>query len=226
MNASTISSTTAVSCPGVFGQTSRHGLLEACTLEIRGIVLPALSGEGPGEGEHFGPRCPEVPETSMGLLKKVEYPPLLKPGLYRLTLEDVFELCVQRFPASTTRPLIMKGLREVVRRLEESGIEADLLVDGSFLTSKENPEDVDVALKVDIRMYESGTPEQKAVLEQVNAGFKSELLCDTYVFFAFPESDERARMNPLLEAYWIKQFGFSRGESLKGIAVLVLGGKK
>jgi len=59
----------------------------------------------------------------------------------------------------------MTGLRQVVARITESGISCVLWIDGSFLTEKIDPGDVDLVALVPSRFYDNGTDEQRAVAE-------------------------------------------------------------
>lgn len=64
----------------------------------------------------------------------------LKAGVHEATLE---ELAAAFGAVNFRRRAIMDGLRWVVERLRNYGVET-IWVDGSFLTSKERPGDVDV----------------------------------------------------------------------------------
>ncbi len=153
-----------------------------------------------------------------------EYPPILPIGFHRMSLKNLEEQCVKRFPDSMTRQQIMTGLRDIIQRLSDGGIRAEIWVNGSFLTRKRDPRDADIVLRIPIQVYENGNPEQKALLEWVHSNLKLNHHCDSYVFFVFPPEDSRSVCNDYLHAYWIKQFGFSRGQEMKGIAVLEIGG--
>ncbi len=153
-----------------------------------------------------------------------EYPPILPIGFHRMSLENLEELCVRRFPDSVTRQRIMAGLMHIFQRLSDGGILADIWVNGSFLTHKRDPGDADIVLRIPIQVYENGTPEQRALLEWAGSNQKRDHHCDSYVFYVFPAGDSRAVSNDYLHAYWIRQFGFSRGQEMKGIAVLEIGG--
>lgn len=125
------------------------------------------------------------------------------------------------FPLSTSRGAIFEGLKKFVERLETDGVEGELWLDGSFLTEKINPKDVDVVLRIDGGLYNSGTVEQRAAVDWVIANQKAALKCDSYVLFEYPDP-----ANPLHEegkwwySYWHKQWGFSREDDPKGIAVV------
>lgn len=159
----------------------------------------------------------------MQVTPKLEYQPLLNIGLHKMSLEEIEKMCVSQFPNSSTRQQIMEGLKVVVKRLEKANVVAELWVDGSFLTHKNDPADSDVVLRVDVGIYENGTAEQREAIDWITSNLKKDHLCDSYIFFSYPSEDKRAVLNDYMNAYWLKQFGFSRGENLKGIAVLPIG---
>lgn len=79
---------------------------------------------------------------------KEEFPPLLEPGFHVTTLADLRSGCVTAFPLSKSRAQIMDGLEKFVDMLRSEGIVGDLWIDGSFMTQKLDPEDVDIVLSV------------------------------------------------------------------------------
>lgn len=152
---------------------------------------------------------------------KPEFPPLLPLGLHSMTLADVRNMCVSAFSPSTTREEIMDGLETLVTALANVRVPAEVWIDGSFLTQKTNPEDVDLALCMRGEAYDYCTDEQRNTVDVVSqVDLKPPLHCDSYVFFEYPESHPLYWDGQWNRAYWIKQFGFSRGEERKGIAMV------
>jgi Family of unknown function (DUF6932) len=153
---------------------------------------------------------------------KPEFPPLLTPGFHSVSLGEVRGLCVTKFPTSLTRRAIMDGLRQVIRKLNEADIEGELWLDGSFLTEKIDPEDVDYLLCVGSDIYDVD-PAKRAVIDWAShADLKTSHLCDAYKWveykpghplFAYSEDERR---------YWADFFGTSRKKIRKGIAVVTL----
>jgi hypothetical protein len=148
---------------------------------------------------------------------KPEFPPLLKPGFHPVGLEGVRRLCVHRFPQSVTRPRIMQGLDEVVAMINRSGIRGEVWVDGSFLTDKLNPDDVDIILVLTRKDYDGLLVDQRSFFRWFRTtSLQQQYRCDNYgVVFddGVPESE-------WLKAYWLRQFGFSRSDDMKGLAVI------
>lgn len=150
---------------------------------------------------------------------KPEFPPILPVGLHPMSVVEIRAMCVGAFPLSTTRNEIMSGLEVLVGALTKGQIPTEVWVDGSFVTQKVDPEDVDVVLCMQGEAYNNGTQEQRNAVDVVRkVDLKSPLHCHSFVFFEYPESHPLYWKGQWERAYWIKQFGFSRGEDFKGIA--------
>jgi hypothetical protein len=154
---------------------------------------------------------------------KQEFPPIFPPGFHPISVEQLEEICVGKFNGSETRKQILDGLKEVLYRLDSVGIKADVWINGSFTTLKENPEDVDIAVKIDHTYLEQGTPEQIETLKWIEGNLKGSHKCDSYIIHLFPQDDPRAVLNEYNLAMWIRQFGFSRKDEYKGLAVIQTG---
>lgn len=159
----------------------------------------------------------------MASADKPEFPPLLKPGLHRVQTLDLRRLCVEAFPRSGTRPIIMQGLQRLIAILESRRITGELWVDGSFLTEKIDPEDVDIVLRIESEFVDRASTKQHATLEWfARADLKPDFLCDSYALVEFPTTDPRHAIGQHWRTYWFDLFGTSRRKEPKGIAVLDL----
>jgi hypothetical protein len=152
-----------------------------------------------------------------------EFPPLWSQGFHELSLTDVENACVSAFDLSTTRKDLMAALQLVVEQLNENGIAGEIWLDGSFVTEKINPKDVDFILVADSSVYDEGTDEQRAVLDGLTDGelWRPPLLCDTNAAYIDPP-DLQGTSNVM--EYWTNRFGLSLGDRTpKGIVVIKLG---
>ena len=119
----------------------------------------------------------------------------------------------------------------MVERILSSGITGDLWVDGSFITQKIEPGDIDIVLNLDSGFLAQATPTQMASLHwlgttdaTVRAQMKHDYSCDAYAFCDIP-AGQPGHPGIDLRQYWLNQFGIDRSGASKGIAVLsVLGG--
>jgi hypothetical protein len=147
---------------------------------------------------------------------KPEYPPLLSVGFH--PFDSLQRLCVDHFPRSVTRARLMANLEGIISRLNQAAMKAELWIDGSFLTEKLNPEDVDLVVCVDGRDSASFDVAQRAALDWVQTGNLWERYgCDAYAFVR-----NRRPEDEWIYAYWLRQFGFSRANEMKGLAVVRL----
>lgn len=151
---------------------------------------------------------------------KPEYPPLLPVGFREMTVKELRELCVTRFPLSKKRAAIMDGLEYVLSCLSLVGVVADVWVDGSFLTEKIEPEDSDIVVCIQSDVYENGSNAQKVAIDWVASNLKADHKCDSYVHVEYAQGHPLQPEGEWMRAYWIKQFGFSRGEEYKGMALI------
>jgi hypothetical protein len=154
---------------------------------------------------------------------KAEYPPLLTEGFHERALWQLRDVCVGAFPRSTTRGAIMDKLEQVIAEISRHGIPGELWVDGSFLTRKENPEDVDVVLRIDADVYDNGTQAVRQVVDWIISNLKQTHMCDSYVWLEYPDGHALHDESEWNRAAHMAGFGWSRDKAdMKGIAVVRL----
>lgn len=145
--------------------------------------------------------------------------------MYPMSIPELRSLCVDSFPSSKTRVDIMHGLAKVVSALEEAELFGELWIDGSFLTEKVDPRDVDLSLRISSEAYEHGTEKQRAAIDWVSSNLRSQLKCDSYVFMEYAADDPLFWHGEYMYSYWMRQWGFSRDErTMKGFVVYALDG--
>lgn len=152
-----------------------------------------------------------------------EYPPLWPQGFHQVSLTDIENACVAPFEISITRPDLMAAFQLVVEQLKEKGISGTIWLDGSFVTKKINPSDIDFILVADSRVYDEANEEQREVLDGLTDGemWRPPLLCDTNAAYIDPPEQEGT--SNVLD-YWTNRFGFSLTDRTpKGILVIELG---
>jgi len=77
-------------------------------------------------------------------------------------------------------------------------------------------------LRIQAHLYENGTPRQKAAIDWIKGNLKSSHSCDSYLLIEWPVNHKNYWVGEMSYAYWMKQWGFSRGDEMKGIAVITL----
>lgn len=101
---------------------------------------------------------------------KFDHPPLLAPGRHFMTLSDVELLCVTPFQGSarSRRERLFYGLEELAQDILRVGLRCRAFVDGSFLTVKPEPDDIDVLVSIDDDVMQDLTTEQRILVDALN----------------------------------------------------------
>jgi len=104
--------------------------------------------------------------------------------------------------------------------LAESGLAGELWINGSFLTEKRDPGDIDVVLRISGEVVDNATDSQAVALE---AFLNSE---DCHAFFVphWPKGHKNYDDGEELGVYWQGWWGSSRSGDSKGHAVIQFGG--
>lgn len=153
---------------------------------------------------------------------KTEFAGLLRPGLWPMELERLSELCVldDRFKLSATRKRILKSWREIGTVLSAGGITGDIWIDGSYLTEKIDPEDIDMLLRVPSSLYDSD-PIKRGIIDWATSPDRWDShSCDSYLWVEYTEGHPLHAESDSFLKYWERWFGHSRLGEPKGIAVL------
>jgi hypothetical protein len=147
---------------------------------------------------------------------------LLSGGRHWVTLDELRALCVAAFFLSKRRELLLVVVTDVLRALSGENIIAEVWIDGSFLTRKIDPDDVDLVVVLDAENVPPATATAAwAVLHRINdQEFNQPLKCDSYLYWDVPKSHPQFRENEIWRAYWLRQFCFSRKAQIKGLAVV------
>lgn len=139
---------------------------------------------------------------------------LLNPGFHEYKLNEIDKIFVEDFSKSQTRKEIYSGFLKWLKELLNICIPNEIWIDGSFVTDKINPNDVDLVYFIDVNDY-SKNNEQINQLREL--GIQNN--CDTYIAFS-PNSKLPAELNNDItnkRNYWRGQFGFDREDNPKGM---------
>lgn len=145
---------------------------------------------------------------------QAEYDPLLPVGFHDLDLDGRRRLCVERFEQSVTRPRIMSNVEALVAEASQQSIVGEIWIDGSLLTEKLNPGDADIALVISSAAFRALSVTQRLFFDHFRrASLKASFKIDNYGIVIDPsEAHDQWQY-----AYWLRQFGFSRDNKMKGI---------
>ncbi|MCL2219101.1 MAG: hypothetical protein FWC23_01400 [Chitinispirillia bacterium] len=145
----------------------------------------------------------------------IEYPPLLTGGFCDIAESDFERLFVVPFN-STTRNGLCAKFREWLAAIKAIPISLEVWIDGSFVTYKPDPADVDVLCILD----EVGVNKlSDAEFEQLKRLLKRPVIMAEYGchVFVIPRGDT-GRYD-----YWLNSFGRSNNGSPKGIFRIFIG---
>jgi hypothetical protein len=147
-----------------------------------------------------------------------------------MTLERLHQVAVEhpRFKLSRTRQQVMRNLWVVAGSLCQWQINGELWIDGSFLTEKIDPPDIDFVVALSETFLNVATPEQLAIVnwlcEDNTQPAKTLLSCDSYAHYKQIPGDPGYGDYLVVDAHWKKHFGTSREHQPKGIAVIAIPG--
>lgn len=150
-------------------------------------------------------------------MAKPDFPPLLQAGLHNITLAELYALAVAPFEADQRRHELYERLVAWVGALQGLGLGGTLWLDGSFLTHKPDPGDIDCVLWHPY--WVGGIPNANpAVQERISHLFDhaaAENLFNLDLYVEMPEEDQVFHR----EAYWRGVLGFSHDRiTAKGFA--------
>lgn len=119
--------------------------------------------------------------------------------------------------------MLFLHLEQVVQELLTAGIACEVWIDGSFLTEKDEPNDLDVTIILDADVPDILNEIQLGLIQTLQEGQFSERV-DSFVFVKKLRDDPDFGDELADPAYsWGEQYGLECGEAwLKGFAVLRL----
>jgi len=136
-----------------------------------------------------------------------------------MSLDEIEIDFVDSFPSSNTRPKIMEGYKR--HRAEISALCAfyEQFINGSFVSTKNDPGDIDLVSFADAQEIDNLSDEQKRQFRALFSGpdTKDTHLCDSYFVPTFPENHPYFDECRSLRKYWMGEFGYDRLDRPKGI---------
>ena len=122
------------------------------------------------------------------------------------SVAEIEEVFVKPFPQSETRQLIFENYLDYLDEFQRL-VTPDFTnwLDGSFMSKKLNPNDLDFVAFIDYRVYERKEEQIFRIVEKY--GY---LKLDNYVSQIFPISHPRHAETEQFKRYWTELFGSSR----------------
>lgn len=142
--------------------------------------------------------------------------PLFGAGIHSVEIDDLDKHFLAGFPDSETRGTLLNNLKAYINHLKSVGVHFEIWLDGSFTTSKINPNDVDMVILAPSADLNGLAPDKQETLYKLlqRDTIKQRLLCD--VFFCVSDNQSQ-------RSYWRGWFGFDRNEQPKGIVCIEVG---
>jgi hypothetical protein len=138
-----------------------------------------------------------------------------------MTVDEIREICVTGFPLSERRELLLAVVTDILETLSGENITSEVWIDGSFLTRKIEPDDVDLVVMLEAQHVPPTTATSAWVLRRIiDQEFNQPLKCDSYLYWDVPKDHPQFRENEVWRAYWLRQFCFTRKTQIKGLAVV------
>lgn len=143
----------------------------------------------------------------------------LEAGLHDLEFDEIVEHFVTAFPHSTSRQPIINGYSRHSDELRKIGLSCQQLLNGSFVSSKADPGDIDMVGFIDFDAVDAlGPVDQQKLLALFNGKLtKDSHCCDAYFSPIVPESHPLFNKFRSQRKYWMGEFGYDREDRPKGI---------
>ena len=110
-------------------------------------------------------------------------------------MTDLRALCLNTFtgPARSRREELLGLLDGLIARLNQASIPCEVFVDGSLLTAKPEPGDIDVMVGVDSDVYDALDASQRRVLSEITE--EPDPNMDSLAFVSYPRDHPNRRVN-------------------------------
>ena len=151
---------------------------------------------------------------------------VLPDGVYPCDEAMFYNRFVGQIAESTTREGICQGFFRLRNDAIVPGIAGTQWIDGSFVESKPDPEDLDVVTFCDYDELNAFTEKDQRFLAERLAGGESTKLVYRSHTFLVPSCDSDHEYFPVFEqyrVYWRRWFGTTRTGQRKGLIEMTLG---
>lgn len=139
---------------------------------------------------------------------------LLPVGVHDCDEGEFRTLLVDSFPDSATRGVIAAGFARLRIDACDHALAGMHWIDGSYVTNKQNPNDIDVVTFVDVDLLESllGSPGEQFVIQVLAGGPATPAVyrSDSYVVAVAPPDHPEHHRFVKARDYWRKWFGHMR----------------
>lgn len=145
----------------------------------------------------------------------MEYKPLHNAGFLDINSSELENTFVKPFVNKDRREYLLQRFNSLIERFKETGLNAEIWIDGSFATKKPEPGDIDIIFFVDGKEVNLLHPDSKKILTDLNNRKITQIRYNCDVFIVLNQDFN-------MRSYWRGWFGFSRDEVPKGIIRLFI----
>jgi hypothetical protein len=141
-----------------------------------------------------------------------------------MTVGEIEAAFVTAFPQSNTRPHVFAGYKSHAADLQALVNHYHQFINGSFVTNKDDPSDVDTVVFIDGDMVDALPPADQAKLLALLSGpaTKASHMCDAYFCPIYPVGHPAHDAVRVKRKYWMGEFGFDRADNPKGIVTVTI----
>jgi hypothetical protein len=143
-----------------------------------------------------------------------------------MSMKDLRTRCVELFPQSSTRQLLFLTLERLVAALGAKGLACEIWVDGSFVTEKPNPADIDLTVVFHgAELDRLARDDRDAAIDLLAMERDGRFRPDLHLFMAALRPaghPDHAALTGMLD-YWAQWWSVTRENWVKGFAVVKLG---
>jgi hypothetical protein len=153
---------------------------------------------------------------------KPEFPPLLDFGFHPMTIQELHQLAVAPFSKSNTRADLWTNFLWLISELQAAGLKGRIWVDGSFVTEKIDPDDIDMIFEGSYDFLQALQPSASKLVQILsNQQFKLDKKLHTFVIYSAPMGHVRYPQAKALQDTWIRNWGYSlKNRTPKGIVTV------
>lgn len=143
----------------------------------------------------------------------------LTPGIHEYSFKDFEKQFIYNFATSDTRLEIYKDFCEWFKQLMEILTPNYIWLDGSYLTNKVNPNDLDLVVfyRPEKIISEKIANDLKTMINEKSRKYN----CDAYFCLSLGHLTDAEKSNfgnhSIMETYWMGQFTFDRMRRPKGL---------
>ena len=143
----------------------------------------------------------------------------LDAGLHVFASDEFESHFVTSFPHSKTRTTILDGYTRHCREIVGLVGACEQFLDGSFVTSKNDPGDIDLVMFIDATVVDALPHDKQQALMELVAGpnTRANYHCDAYFCPIYPAGHPMSDAARQKRKYWMGEFGYDRSDVPKGI---------